>query len=241
MDNFAFNRIQRSQNLTAELADLLRKQIHQGKLPVGAKLPASRDIEEQVGVSRSVVREAVAQLKAEGILYSKQGVGVFVAEKQAANSFRINSTEFESVHEAIQILELRKAVEIEMCAMAASRRTEAQLAKIEASYNNISKKNEFGEDTLNDDFEFHKAIAEASGNRYFLRFIEFIGSGVIPAREIITGGQQVNGNEYVSLIQAEHQKILSAIQLKDQEYARAAIKAHLENSIQRHQRKIENL
>ncbi|WP_440903426.1 FadR/GntR family transcriptional regulator [Catenovulum sp. SX2] len=238
LDNLALAKIRRSSNLTTELADLLRQQIKEGKYAVGSKLPSSKYIEEQAGVSRSVVREAVAQLKAEGILLSKQGVGVFVAEKSASAGFAIEAEEFESVHEAILILELRMAVEVEMSSMAAVRRTEEQLSHIQTCYDKIDEAIAQGRDGIVEDFNFHKAIAEASGNRYFVRFIDYIGAGVIPAREIITQRSQQQSADYLAVIQKEHEQILRAISLKDKDYAKAASKAHLENSILRHQQLI---
>ncbi|MCU4676778.1 FadR family transcriptional regulator [Catenovulum sp. 2E275] len=241
MEHAAFSKIRRSHNLTSELADLLRQQIKQGKYAIGSKLPSSKYIEEQAGVSRSVVREAVAQLKAEGILISRQGVGVFVANAKSANTnaFEINASEFASIKDAIQILELRKAVETEMCALSAEKRTESQLAKIKACFVQISQKNEQKLDSMHEDFAFHKSIAEATSNPYFVRFIDFIGAGVIPARDIITQGHDLNTTEYLDLIQKEHEQIMRAIELKDKEFARAAMRAHLENSIARHQQRIE--
>lgn len=234
MQSQTFSKLSRTHNLTTELADLLRQRIHSGQYSVGQKLPSSKYIETQAGVSRSVVREAVAQLKAEGILTSRQGVGVFVAEKPADNTFKINASEFACIHDAIKILELRKAVETEMCAMSAQKRTSTQLAKIEACFDMISQKNHQKQDSIQEDFAFHKAIAEAADNPYFLRFIEFIGAGVVPAREIVTTGEDSQVSDYIDIIQDEHQQIVRAIRLKDKEFARAAMKAHLENSIERH-------
>lgn len=234
MQSQAFSKLSRTYNLTTELADLLRQRINSGQYTVGQKLPSSKYIETQAGVSRSVVREAVAQLKAEGILTSRQGVGVFVAEKPADNAFKINASEFACIYDAIKILELRKAVETEMCAMSAQKRTSAQLAKIEASFDMISQKNLQKLDSIQEDFTFHRAIAEAADNPYFLRFIEFIGAGVVPAREIVTQGVDTQVSDYIELIQAEHEQIVRAIRLKDKDFARAAMKAHLDNSISRH-------
>ncbi|EWH10344.1 GntR family transcriptional regulator [Catenovulum agarivorans DS-2] len=238
MHHLALAKIRRASNLTTELADLLRQQIKQGQYAVGSKLPSSKFIEQQAGVSRSVVREAIAQLKAEGILYSQQGVGVFVADKPTSLSFSIDAQEFKSIHEAILILELRKAVEVEMCGLAAVRRSDEQLEKIRFCFKQINLAIEQGRDGVAEDFNFHQAIAEASSNHYFVRFIDYIGAGVIPAREIITQRSAQASVDYVALIQKEHEQILRAITHKDKGGARAASKAHIENSILRHQQLI---
>lgn len=239
MGEFAFNRVSRSNNLTSELVQLMRDKIEQGHWESGIKLPSSKYIEEQAGVSRTVVREAVAQLKAEGLLTSKQGVGVFVTQKPKTTAFSIDKAEFESVYDALHILQLRMAVEVEISAIAALQRTTQQMDEIASCYKQISISNNKGEDSISDDFKFHKAIAKASGNPYFLRFIEFIGAGVIPAREIVSTNVAENTYEYTQIIQAEHLKIVDAIKCQDPDAARQAMKSHLDNSIERHKRRIK--
>ncbi|AWB66109.1 GntR family transcriptional regulator [Saccharobesus litoralis] len=242
MKSFQFTQVQKSHSLTHELAELLRQGILSGKFKVGEKLPPSKEIEEQTGVSRSVVREAIAQLRAEGLVDSRQGVGVFVSSKPKKAGFEIDQAEFETVHNAVQILELRMSVEVEMSAMAAQKRTEQQMQNILDRMLEMEQKIAQGEDAIKEDFEFHKAIADASGNPYFRRFIEYIGSGVIPAREIITKYEQEPAAQgLLDLIQDEHRQIARAIQAQDPELAKASVKAHLGNSIKRHSQVEANL
>jgi DNA-binding FadR family transcriptional regulator len=207
----------------------------------GTKLPAAKDIEEQAGVSRSVVREAVAALKAEGLIISRQGVGMFVANKAQIQTFEIDLNEFSSIEDAVQILELRMAVELEMTSMAARNRTAKQMRTIWECLDKFDKQIESGNDAVQEDLAFHLSIAEASGNPYFSRFIKFIGAGVIPAREIITKNEHsINSIEYLNLIQTEHRKIAAAIESKEYEQARYATMEHLGNSRKRHIKIVEN-
>ena len=237
-----FNQVNRSRSLTKELADSIRSEIVNGKLKLGSKLPASKDIEKAAGVSRTVVREAVAQLKAEGLLDSKQGVGVFVSDKPPRSGFSIESTEFESIKSAIQILELRMAVEVEMCGMAALNRTDEQMQAVVQALEVMENKMVDGTSSAREDFDFHIAIAKASGNTYFSRFIEYIGHSVIPAREIVTHDQpESEVEEFVQTIQDEHRHITRAIQLQDPELAKAAMRAHLGNSLKRHKNIVDEL
>ncbi|MCF2950343.1 FadR family transcriptional regulator [Paraglaciecola aquimarina] len=235
MATFQLARVQKSGGLTTELVESLRAEILKGNFKTGDKLPSSKIIEQQSGVSRSVVREAIAQLKAEGLVDSKQGVGVFVTSKKNTQSFQITKAEFESIHNAIQILELRMSVEVEMGAMAAVKRSDDQMQNITNCMLNMENKISQGEDSIAEDFAFHKAIADASGNPYFRRFIDYIGSGVIPAREMITNYENGFGSDkLLAVIQEEHRQICRAIESQDSDLARASIKAHLGNSIKRH-------
>lgn len=232
---FSVGQLQNSRSLTNELVESLREQIIGGNMQPGSKLPAAKVIEEQAGVSRSVVREAIAALKAEGLIISRQGVGVFVSNTMPKKSFEIEQAEFNSVENAIKILELRIAVEVEMTIMAASNRSAKQVKAIWKCLAQFDKQIEAGNDAVKEDFLFHLAIADASGNPYFSRFIEYIGSGVIPSREIVTNNERsYQPNNYLALIQQEHYDIAKAIEEKDVEAAKLAIRKHLGNSRERH-------
>jgi DNA-binding FadR family transcriptional regulator len=227
--------IQKSKSLTNDLADTLRTQILKGDWDAGTKLPASKDIEKAAGVSRTVVREAVAVLKAEGFLESRQGVGVFVCERKKNKLFSIDEEEFNSLEDAIQILELRMAVEIEMASMAAENHNITQMKGIEKALKNVNEKIRLGQNGRTEDFEFHLQIARASGNTYFTRFIEFIGSGVIPARELILNHSDGDDqHRFYDTICHEHNAICEAIKSRDRDAAKSAMALHLGNSKDRH-------
>jgi len=232
---FAIGQLQNSRSLTHELVESLRTQIIEGGLQPGTKLPPAKEIEQQAGVSRSVVREAVAALKAEGLIVSRQGVGIFVANITPKKTFEIEEEEFSSIEDAVKILELRMAVEIEMSVMAASNRTQKQMKSIWKCLENFDKQVKAGNDAVKEDFAFHLAIGDASGNPYFARFIKYIGSGVIPSREIITKNvQTLDSKNYLTIIQTEHRNIAQAIEDKDIEAAQMATREHLGNSRERH-------
>ncbi len=242
MSNIQLNigNMQKSRSLTKDLADSLRAQILDGNLNAGDKLPSSKDIEEAAGVSRTVVRESIAVLQAEGLVVSRQGVGVFVAERVNNKLFSIDEKEFSCIHDAIKILELRMAVEIEMAGMAAANRSETQMKDIERALKAVDTKLKAGLDGQKEDFDFHLAIANASGNHYFTRFIEFIGSGVIPARELITKHNDVFAQkEFYDKICNEHTSIADAIKKQDVKAAKKAAGAHLGNSRDRHSLLVE--
>lgn len=227
--------IQKSKSLTIDLADSLRAQILKENWDVGTKLPASKDIEKAAGVSRTVVREAVAVLKAEGLVESRQGVGVFVSERKKNKLFTIDDEEFSSFEDAIQILELRMAVEIEMAGMAAKNHSKEQMDGINKALQSVNKKMRNGQHGRKEDFDFHLSIAKASGNTYFTRFIEFIGSGVIPARELILNHRLSEEQQsFFDTICEEHNQIAKAIDNRDAEAAKEAMAAHLGSSKDRH-------
>lgn len=240
--DFNLGHIQTTRSLTNDLVTSLRKKILEGKMDPGTKLPAAKDIEEQAGVSRSVVREAVAALKAEGLIISRQGVGMFVANKAKIQTFEIDSNEFNSIEDAVKILELRMAVELEMASMAAKNRTAKQMRAIWESLDKFDEQIESGNDAVQEDLAFHLSIAEASGNPYFSRFIKFIDEGIIPSRNIVINNESgIDPKQYLKSIQDEHRKIASAIEARENEQARYAIMEHLGNSRKRHLNIVKNL
>ena len=219
----------------------LKAQILDGNLKPGTKLPSAKEIEGQAGVSRSVVREAISALKAEGLVVSRQGVGVFVTNSAKKQKFEIEDEEFGSIEDTLKILELRMAVELEMVAMAAKNRTKKQMHTIWKCLEAFDKQVATGNDAVKEDLQFHLSVAEASGNPYFARFIKYIGEGVIHAREINTNFEKsLDIESYLHIIQDEHQAIAQAIEDQDSEAAQEAIRSHLGNSRARHLKIVNN-
>src|SRR2546429_8199499 len=93
-------------SLTSELVARLTDDITSGKIPPGSRLPTEQELIAATGVSRTVVREAVAALRADGLVITRQGVGAFVPEN-ARRSFRVDFGHLPSIHEVIEVMELR--------------------------------------------------------------------------------------------------------------------------------------
>lgn len=229
--------IKKSKNLTHELAESLRKQITSGAFKRGEKIPSSKDIETQANVSRSVVREAMAQLRAEGLIESRQGVGVFVTQNAATpRAFEITSEEFKSFNDAIQILQLRMAVEVEMTGMAAQHRTQEQMDNINKALLKMETTIKSKQNAVEEDVMLHQAIAEASGNPYFLRFTQYIDSAMHPNRDIVTKDMsKKEKEEFLNVIKDDHRQIAKAIQMQNVELAKATAKSHVMTSIKLHE------
>ena len=220
---FSIQKVKKSRSLTSELIETLRGNIINDNLAPGTKLLSASDIEKQSGVSRSVVREAVAALKAEGLIVSRQGVGMFVAHKKAQlHRFEIDESEFGS--EGLkQLLELRRAVELEMTSMAADNRTNKQMLQIWDCLEQFDDKLTQGSDIARKELNFQLAIASASGNRYFIRFIKFICEGIIHAKAKDSNSEKSsNLPEYVESIKAKYKGIVQAIEAQDPLGARLA-------------------
>jgi GntR family transcriptional regulator, transcriptional repressor for pyruvate dehydrogenase complex len=219
------------------VAERLAAEIDSGRIAPGARLPTEQELTAALGVSRTVVREAVAALRAEGLVETRQGVGAFVVRDVQRRPFRIDPDGLRSIGEVVHVMELRTGIEVEAAGIAAERENAAARARIAATLKAIDAALGRGEAAVAEDFAFHQAIAEATGNPHFMRFLEFLGRFLIPRQSVRIGlktGQDLR--TYLQRIQAEHRAIATAINAGQAATARAAMRRHLQGSRQRYQR-----
>jgi GntR family transcriptional regulator, transcriptional repressor for pyruvate dehydrogenase complex len=223
-------------NRTQELTQRLAAEILSGRLQPGARLPTEKDLSLATGVSRTVVREAVAALRADGLVATHQGRGAFVPVDVERRPFRIDPAGVRSAADVLQILELRTGLEIEASGLAAERRTSDDLRRIEAALRSIEAEIEAGGNAVDADFRFHLAILRSVHNRHFPQFLEFLGNFIIPRQRIdLTSGSDAARIRYLRKIQAEHIAIYDAIRLQNITAARKAARLHLFNARRRYE------
>src|SRR5436190_19973636 len=116
-------------SLTGELVARLTDDITSGKIPPGSRLPTEQEMIAATGVSRTVVREAVAALRADGLVVTRQGVGAFVPEN-ARPPLRIEFDRLSPLRAVLDVMELRTGIEIEAAGLAAERASAAQIRTI---------------------------------------------------------------------------------------------------------------
>lgn len=223
-----------SLNRTEALARKLAAEIDSGRLTPGSQLPTEQELSAATGVSRTVVREAVAALRAEGLVVTRQGLGAFVATDVQRRPFRIDPDELKSRTDVVQILELRMGLEIEACGLAAERRTATDLVQIKAALHAIDADIAKGANAVDADFKFHLAIFRAVHNRYFPKFLEFLGNFIIPRQLVNARESEAQRREYLHRIQTEHVAIYEAIEAENGAAARRTARRHLSNSLQRY-------
>ena len=224
-----------SRGLADEFAARLAADITSGKLTPGTRLPTEQEMIAATGVSRTVVREAVAALRAEGLVITRQGVGAFVAE-QARRPFRIEPNELSTLREVLEVMELRTGIEIEAAGLAAERASPAAIRNITTSYDAIDGAIARGESGVDEDFAFHCSIAQATGNPKFQRFLEYLGRFIIPRQTVTLVTGTTKRRVYLKIFQREHRAILSAIESGAAIQARAAMRRHLHNSRKRYRK-----
>lgn len=226
----------RRPNLTQSVVRGIRAQITDGALKPGDKLPTEQKLVEKFGVSRTVVREAIAGLRSDGLVEARHGVGVFVLDPRKANGgFRFLDEESGRISAIIETLELRAAVEIETAGLAAQRCSPGQEIRIRECFEDMQNAVERGKPAVDADFAFHMAIAEATNNPQFVKFLEYLGRRTIPRaqfRRHNESKQDIRLRE--QRLHDEHRAIMAAICSRNPEDARDAMRAHLKGSQERY-------
>ena len=226
---------QTSASLTDGLFAKLEERIRTGAMPPGSRFPTQLEISAAENVSRTVVREAVARLSAQGLTTSRQGSGVFVAETAQYRAFQVTRDEMQELTDVIKLLEMRLALETVMAALAAARRTSADIGAIRDALKRIEEVSEDPEAAARADSDFHLSIARATNNHYYERLIAFLGLRLVPPRNLYLRDQSQEAHRaYAAKVHAEHEAILDAIVRMDSSRAREAARHHMQESLSRH-------
>lgn len=225
--------IDRGPSLADVLAQRLSEDIASGQLKPGEKLPTEHQLAETFGVSRPIVREAIGRLKHDGLVVSRQGAGVFVVEPGTSSVFRLQVSDFSDRDEISGIVELLMAVESSATEIAAIRRTDDDLAAIQAQLDAMQVCIERKDSGVDEDVAFHRAIIHATKNPFFRDLSDFLDRRVrtfIRTARANTAKQQEG---LIRAVQAEHQAIFDAIRLQDATAARKAAEDHLNRAAER--------
>lgn len=206
-----------------------------GLLPANAKLPSETALADRFGVSRSVVRQALAKLRNERLIASRQGAGSFVAvgagQVRSEKALDIRGTlgfaPIASISDLQRYFNFRIAVEGEAAAAAALNRTEDQLEFLFASLAKLESAADAEEFGVEVDYEFHLKIAEASDN-YFIQTVlkslrEHVITGMTLSRILSVKQRGVRLRRAAD----SHRAIVRAIEERDPDEARRAMQFHL--------------
>jgi GntR family transcriptional repressor for pyruvate dehydrogenase complex len=228
-------KVERKPKLSENVAHTLRTQIVAGDFAVGEKLPTETRMTEIFGVSRTVIREAVAVLQADGLVEARHGAGVFVLDHPTRKIGAMGAEIGNKISQAINVLEVRMGIEIESAGLAALRRNGAQEARIQEAFFEFERLLQQGEPTGKADFAFHREIASATNNPFYVEILDALGDRTIPCDHASPWySVEVLSHEYLTRLQREHLLILQAISAGDADGARAAMRAHLTAAQQRY-------
>ena len=225
MSKAMFPRVSREPRLSDKVAELLLETIHARGLEPGSRLPSERELGEQFGVSRTVIREAVRALAARGIIDVRTGSGLRVSAVDASTVSESmglylrsrDSLDYPKVHE------VRAMLEIQTAGLTAERATDEDIVELTEICDRMEAELDDVEAASLHDVEFHRAIARATHNELYLVLLDSLGQALIEIRrENIAAGSGPDALD-------SHRAILQAIAARDPEQARAEMLSHLEN------------
>jgi GntR family transcriptional repressor for pyruvate dehydrogenase complex len=220
----------RAGRLSDRVAEQMLAAILASGLPAGSHLPSERELGEQFGVSRTVIREATRSLVAKGVLDVRPGTGLTIAAADPASVaesmnlyLRGKSIPYEKVHE------VRTMIEIQVAGLAAERGAEegiAVLARIHEQLRELTKADDF-EALAIADVEFHRQLARMTGNELHLLMLDSIGDVLLEVRY-----ETVANREDSLVAVAAHGRVLERVTARDPAGAREAMAIHLEQALQ---------
>jgi GntR family transcriptional regulator, transcriptional repressor for pyruvate dehydrogenase complex len=224
-------KVNRGPHLPALVASSISREIAEGRLKPGDKLPTEQVLATTFGVSRNVVREAIAKLRSEGRVWSQQGRGAFVADAANPTVLAIDHDALQRGDAFLSLFELRGILEVHSVSLAAQRRSKIDLSRMRDALEMMTAAPYGSVQWLKKDLEFHTAIAQATRNAYIVQFIGFVSERV--RESILAAGGSHASDEMASATLTEHKTILAAVDAGDPDAAEDAMRTHLRNAASR--------
>jgi GntR family transcriptional repressor for pyruvate dehydrogenase complex len=200
-------------------------EILSGAFAPGSRLPGENDLSERFGVSRPVVRQALARLHADGLVEARRGSGTYVLSRPSDNLTDVTS--LTDVSRFLRYQELRLSIEGEAAALAAARRTEKALSDIARAHERFAQQIGHGTFDPESDRAFHLAILDATGNEFFRGALEGNGVALSDFMGISLSITRSGSTDRARKVVSEHTDILEAIRMRDAVWARAAMEQHI--------------
>ncbi|WP_328407591.1 FadR family transcriptional regulator [Streptomyces violaceus] len=224
-----FSKVSGPVRLADQVAATLSEEIESGRLAEGDRLPTEVELVRQLGVSRTVVREALSRLRNAGLIEPRQGIGVFVLPRRTRP---LDLEAADTKAKVLQIVEVRRAMEGEAAHLAATRATPLDLARMRQALDAIDAAVGSGGDGVDEDLAFHRSIAESTGNTVMVSTLRYLGD-VSRSGIRVTRANEARRNDFIEAVRAEHHAILAAIEARDAEAARMAARLHMNHAAAR--------
>ena len=231
-----FRSLERGPSLPQEIVASLTSALLAGELRPGDRLPSEQALATEFGVARTVVREAISQLKYDGIVQSRVGVGAFIAQPQERTAFRISPECFKKRKELLKLLRLRNGVVSEAAADAAQARSNRDIARMEAILKEMRDAASDSDRGAERHFEAERqlihAIAKVADNEHALNFIVMIDSQIAEKLRSVAV-KNTKATELAAVAIEEQVRLVEAIKRGDPVATREKARKHYDNAAQR--------
>jgi GntR family transcriptional repressor for pyruvate dehydrogenase complex len=220
----AVYKLVRTSRLYEQIVQQIEESIVKGDLKAGDQLPAERDLAQRFGVSRTAVREAVKALREKGLVEAYSGRGTFITDgtTQAVRQSLDLMVKIGQPEGSTHLAEVRAILEPEIAALAAVRIQDPELTTMREAVAAMDRAGQDPETYIEADLDFHLALAEGAANPLILSLLDSI-VGLLREQRLrifrVPGGPERG--------QIHHKRILDAVERRDSEKAREAMRAHL--------------
>lgn len=221
--------IEQGQRLAEVAHTRMRALIKDGSWSPRSRLPSETELARRFGMSRPVIRQALARLRDDGLIQSRQGSGSFVLEPIDGRDVAPSQVAFPAISSFADVTafaSFREGMEGEIAAAAALNRTEEQLAAIASVLSQLDGKKPLS-DRPQDDFDFHLAVAKATGNPFFINSLSSLRDQMMMGMSLIWNFS-ADSADFRNTVVRHHRAIYAAIASRDDGAARTAMKEHLQ-------------
>ena len=202
-----------------------------GEFTENARLPSETELARRFGASRPVVREALARLRDDGLIVSRQGSGSYVSRRPDDAVLRF--VPVGSIADIQRCFEFRVGIEGAAASLAAERWEGSDLLEIKAAYEALEICIRTGQLGVDADARFHQAIARATHNHYHVSVQLSLKAHIAVGMNLTRNLSMLRTDARLRLVQDEHTTILAAIEARDTAAARTAMEVHIENARRR--------
>jgi DNA-binding FadR family transcriptional regulator len=202
-----------------------------GEFPVHARLPSETELAQRFGASRPVVREALARLRDDGIIISRQGSGSYVKRRPDIAVLRF--VPVSSIADIQRCFEFRHGLEGIAAALAAERWEDNDMAEIRTAFDALEASTEDFKLGVDADEQFHLAIAKATHNPYHISVQSSLQPNIIFGMSLTRNLSLLRTQERLREVQNEHRAIMEAVAARMPAAARTAMQLHIDNARRR--------
>jgi GntR family transcriptional regulator, transcriptional repressor for pyruvate dehydrogenase complex len=221
----------REPKLSHQVYERIFERIVSGEYPESSRLPSESDLSRRFGASRPIVREALARLRDDGLIVSRQGSGSYVQRRPDAAVLRF--VPVGSVADIQRCFEFRVGLEGAAAALAAERWGDEDLSEIKAALLDLESCIREGRLGVEADARFHRAIAQATHNPFHMSVQRSLEPHVAFGMNLARNLSLLRPAARLRIVQREHEIIVEAIEARDGTRARTAMEAHVENARRR--------
>ena len=222
------DRLAPARKLADKLYEILLSEIIDGQFKEADKLPSEAELGQRYSVSRPVVREALSRLHADGIVFSRRGSGTYIRRRPQKELFKF--APLGGLADVMRCFEYRIGLEAEAAGLAAARRTDKDLKRMQDALEELRTASSNGLLGIEADLNFHNAVITATKNHLFQSTMDALANVTRSGISITRALSLRASTERLHLVQQEHVAVCTAIADQDVEAARSAMRVHISNA-----------